>query len=234
LFQVRCSRFDVRANIPSPTSHFALRTSNSFAHRASLIALLLCALCLDAAGAAEQLEDLTAGVPPIVTLRHRDNFANEFTYDVWVENRTARPIRGDSLILVVETIVDLAGKDAADRVEVVGQDGYTPDGKPYFRVPTPGNQLAPFGESDPALVRLRNPYYTIVFTPSFRVFGKPVREPRLPAVPPSPGRGDPLNRLIELLIKKGVLTRDEWFGPPAAVEPPASPPETRPAPRADP
>jgi hypothetical protein len=171
--------------------------------------------CLDAAGAAEQLEDLTVGVPPIVTLRHRDNFANEFTYDVWVENRTARPIRGDSLILVVETIIDLAGKDATDRVEVVGQDGYTPDGKPYFRVPISGNQLAPFGESDPAIVRLRNSYYTIVFTPSFRVFGKPVREPRPPTAPAPPAQGDALNRLVELLIKKGVLTRDEWVGPSA-------------------
>jgi len=180
--------------------------------------VLSSAFCVDALAAlsAEPLEDLTAAVTPIVTLRHRDNFANEFSYDITVENRSSRPIRADSLILVVDTIVDLAGKDATNRIEVVGSDGQLPDGKPYFRVPVAGTQLPPFSESEPALVRLRNPYYTIVFTPSFRVLGKSVREPRLPpAVAPSPGRADTLNRLVELLIRKGLLTREEWSGAPS-------------------
>jgi len=172
----------------------------------------------------EPLEDLTAAVIPVVTLRQRDNFANEFTYDVFVENRTSRPIRGDSLIVVIDSIVDLAGKDATNRVQVVGQDGETADGRPFFRVPVSGNQLPPYMESEPAVVRLRNPYYTIMFTPSFRVLGKPVREPRLPTAPPSPpptGRNDSVNRLVEILIQKGVLTREEWLGiPPSQQEKP--------------
>ena len=172
-----------------------------------------------AAGPPDQVEDLTAAVIPVVTLRHRDNFANEFLYEVYVENRTSRPIRSDSLMVVVDSIVDIAGKDATNRVEVVSPDGQTPDGKPYFRIPVSGNQLLPYTESESAQVRLRNPYYTILFTPSFRVLGRPVREPRVAPPSPQPAvRVDPVNRLVELLIKKGVLTREEWLGIPKAEE----------------
>ena len=168
----------------------------------------------------EQLEDLTAAVIPVVTLTHRDNFQNEFTYDVSVENRTSRPIRSDSLIVVIDSIVDLAGKDAMNRVEVVGQDGQTSDGKPFFRVPVAGPELHPYTESEPALVRLRNPYYTVMFTPTFRVLGRQVREPRVaPPVPPPAVQTDAVNRLVELLIKKGVLTREEWGGKATSDEP---------------
>jgi hypothetical protein len=175
----------------------------------------------------EQLEDLTGGAVPIVTLRERDNFANEFRYDVTVRNRTSHPIRTDSLIVVVDEITDIAGKDATDRIEVVGNDGVTPEGKPYYRVPGEGNvQLAPYSESEPANIRLRNPYYTIIFTPFFRVLGQQVQEepPRLKP-PPSPlrekevsparakeGKDESVNRLAEILIKKGVMTREEWTG----------------------
>lgn len=207
-----------------------MRLIHGFGHRILSIAAVWAVLFglavavapdpVNAAGPPEQVEDLTAAVIPVVTLRHRDNFANEFLYEVYVENRTSRPIRGDSLMVVVDSIVDIAGKDATNRVEVVSPDGQTPDGKPYFRVPVSGNQLLPYTESESAQVRLRNPYYTILFTPSFRVLGRPVREPRVP--PPAPQqpavRVDPMNRLIELLIKKGVLTREEWLGIPKAEE----------------
>jgi len=185
----------------------------------TLLLLVVVAISPVAASGQEPLEDLTAAVIPVVTLRQRDNFSNEFTYEVFVENRTSRPIRSDSLIVVIDSIVDLAGKDATNRVQVVGQDGETAEGRPFFRVPVAGNQLPPYTESEPAVVRLRNPYYTIVFTPSFRVLGKPVREPRVPVAPPPPaGRNDSLNRLVEILIKKGVLSREEWLGLPPAQE----------------
>ena len=180
------------------------------------IGLLIISAALPAAltcAAVDQLEDLTAGVIPIVTLRERDNFANEFRYDVSVENRTSHPIKTEGLIVVVDQIIDLAGKDATNRIEVLGADGQMPDGKPYFKVPAAGAQLAPYTESEPTTVRLRNPYYTILFTPSFRVLGRQISPPRLPAVvPPVAGRADGINRLIEILIKKGVITREEWLG----------------------
>jgi hypothetical protein len=82
--------------------------------------------------------------------------------------------------------------------EVVGQDGQTDDGKPFFRIPVDGD-VAPQGDSRPATVRLRNREYVAVFTPSFRVYGTARR--------PAP---EPKHRLIQLLIKKGVLTEEEW------------------------
>ena len=68
----------------------------------------------------------------------------------------------------------------------------------------------------PVTVRLRNRDYFIVFTPSFRVLGlrrpppapKPVESP---APPPNPNLANQaLNKLIQLLIKKGLLTEEEW------------------------
>ena len=139
----------------------------------SLVILAVMGQALLASGAAsvDQLADLTGRTIAIATLKVRDNFANQFEYDVTVRNLTSDPLEADSLIVVVDGITDLAGKDATDRIEVVGFDGYTNDGKPYFRVPAQDLELPPYGESQPARVRLRNPYYTILFTPFFKVRG---------------------------------------------------------------
>jgi len=167
----------------------------------------------------DQLDDLTAGVIPVVTLTERNNFDNEFRYDVTVQNRTSHPIFTDSLLIVVDQIVDLAGKDATNRIEVIGPDGQTPAGKPYYKVPMASKgQLAPYSESEPATVRLRNPYYTVVFEPSFRVLGRQVREPPstlLTTTSPTASKTeadkeDPTKRLVDILIKKGVFTQEEW------------------------
>jgi hypothetical protein len=150
----------------------------------------------------DQLSDLTSRVSVIVTLKGRDNFTNEFRYDVTVRNQSTDPVVARSLILVLEQITDLAGKEAMPRMEVIGEDGLTPEGKPYFRVPQrQGRVLPPYSESAPATVRLRNPAYTIVFTPSFRVFGLPLRKA---------DASDSLTALIRLLIQKGLLTEQEW------------------------
>ena len=106
------------------------------------------------------------------------------------------------------------------RMEVLGQNGETPDGKPYFQIPAgSAPDLAPHGLSLPASVRLRNKDYMIVFTPSFKVFGlkRPPPEPKQSQVSPSqpgtapgaPGRNS-VDKLIQLLIKKGVVTEEEW------------------------
>jgi hypothetical protein len=109
-------------------------------------------------------------------------------------------------------------------MEVLGQDGETQDGKPYFQIPAgSAADLTPHSQSLPASVRLRNKDYLIVFTPSFKVYGQRRQappEPRhaevvsQPTAPPPPAPAQPsrnaVDKLIQLLIKKGVLTEEEW------------------------
>jgi len=180
----------------------------------------------------EQLTDLAGKARAVVTLKGRDNFANEFRYDVSIKNESSDPLVADSLVLVLDKITNLAGEDneplshesILKRMEVLGNDGETPDGKPYFRIPLDQNpDLAPYSQSQPVTVRLRNRDYFIVFTPSFRVLGlrrapPPPKPAEAPA--PAPNLNQPLNRLIQLLIKKGLLTEEEWR---AANRPPQQP-----------
>lgn len=193
-------------------------------------AVLLASLAMG--GALDQLTDLTGKVTPIITLKGRDNFASEYRYDVSVRNLSPDSIVGDSLVIVLDKITNLAGEDREplknepllSRFEVLGQDGETDDGKAFFRIP-PGNgpDLLPQTDSRPASVRLRNRDYLAVFTPSFRVYGlkRPLAaETKHPetaqpstgaptASSPAPDRKQ-LDKLIQLLIKKGVLTEEEW------------------------
>lgn len=168
----------------------------------SLVILAVMGQALLASGAAsvDQLADLTGRATAIATLQVRDNFANQFEYDVTVRNLTGDSLEANSLIVVVDSITDLAGKDATDRIEVVGFDGYTKEGKPYFRVPTQDLELPPYGESRPAKVRLRNPYYTILFTPSFKVRGLRLLDA---------GGQESVQGLVDALIKRGLLSEEE-------------------------
>jgi hypothetical protein len=149
-----------------------------------------------------QMTDLTSRANVIIFPKDRDNFSAEFVYQVSVKNMSAEPFTVESLILVVDKVTDIAGKDALMRVdlghvEVVGQDGETPEGKPYFKIPLgQTHELAPYTESEQITVRVRNPNYTIVIRPVFRVLG---------LVHTSASVGD----LIDLLIQKGILTEEE-------------------------
>ncbi|WP_447861829.1 hypothetical protein [Nitrospira calida] len=177
-----------------------------------------------AAASLDQLTDLTGRATAVVTLKGRDNFASEYRYDVSVKNLSPDPLIGDSLVVVLDKITNLAGEDRdslkgdsfLSRFEILGQDGETDDGKPYFRVPaSSGPDLLPQAESRPVTVRLRNKEYLIVFTPSFRVLGlkRPPAAPKLSEpVTTSPSVKNSLDKLIELLIKKGVITEEEWRG----------------------
>ena len=179
------------------------------------------------AASLDQLSDLTGRVQAIVTLKSRDNFASEYRYDVSVRNLSPDAIIGDSLVIVLDKITNLSGDDREGltgesflkRFDVLDQDGKTDDGKPFFRIPTGTSQdLVPQSESLPAVVRLRNRDYVAVFTPSFKVLGqkRPPPEPKQEsAAPPAPGTPAAANqkavdKLIQLLIKKGVLTEEEW------------------------
>ncbi len=183
------------------------------------------------AGSLDHLTDLTGRVQTIVTLKSRDNFASEYRYDVSVRNLSPDAITSDSLVIVLDKITNLAGEDREGltgesflkRFDVLDHNGQTVDGKPYFHIPSgPTPDLVPQSDSLPAVVRLRNRDYVAVFTPSFKVFGQKRvtaegKRPEGPATaatpPPEPAAAathKTVDTLIQLLIKKGVLTQEEW------------------------
>ena len=183
------------------------------------------------AGSLDHLTDLTGRVQAVVTLKGRDNFTSEYRYDVSVRNLSPDAIIGDSLVIVLDKITNLAGDDREGltgesflkRFDVLDQDGQTDDEKPYFRVPAAASpDLVPQADSLPAMVRIRNRDYVAVFTPSFKVLGQKRPPPEanraessISSTPSAPGQSATANRnavekLIQLLIKKGILTEDEW------------------------
>jgi hypothetical protein len=180
------------------------------------------------AGPLDQLTELTGKASVVVTLKGRDNFTSEYRYDVNVRNLTSDMLIADSLVIVLDKITNLAGEDREgltgesfiNRFDVLGQDGETDDGKPFFRIPVgPTPDLGPLTDSLPATVRLRNKDYLSVFTPSFKVLGqkRPPPEPKqAQAAPIQPGSNpmaptrNSIDKLIQLLIKKGVVTEEEW------------------------
>lgn len=188
-------------------------------------ALLATGSTTASAGSFDHLAEFTGKTNVIVTLKGRDTFTSEYRYDVSVRNLSSDSIVADSLLIVLDKITNLAGEDREGltgelfltRFDILDQDGQTDDGKPYFRIPVGTSpDLGPLTDSLPATVRLRNRDYLAIFTPSFRVLGekrlppepKRVESPASPAQA-QPGR-TPVDKLIELLIKKGLLTEEEW------------------------
>ena len=174
------------------------------------------------AGALDQLLDLTdKAAHAVVTLKSRDNFNSEYSYDVSVKNLSSDALVGESLVIVLDKITNIGGNEWTSgtresnlsRMEILGQDGETDDGKPYFRIPRGSRpDLPPYTQSGPATVRIRNKDYLIVFTPFFRVHGlKQTPAPPKPKdrVSPSPPAKSPTDKLIQSLIQKGVLSDAE-------------------------
>ena len=181
------------------------------------------------AGQLDQLTDLTGKATVVVTLKGRDNFTSEYRYDVSVRNHSSDMLIADSLVIVLDKIANLAGVDREGltgesflkRFDILGQDGETDDGKPFFRVPLgQSKDLDPLTDSLPVTVRLRNKDYLSVFTPSFKVLGgkRPPPEPKQaqaaapvqPGTTPTTPNRNSVDKLIQLLIKKGVVTEEEW------------------------
>jgi hypothetical protein len=176
------------------------------------------------ASSIDQLADLTGKASVTVTLTGRDNFNSEYRYDLTVRNRSSDLLIADSLIIVLEKITNLAGEEREalksepilSRFDIVGQDGETDDGKPFFRVPVGASpDLAPLTDSLPLSIRIRNKDYVSVFTPVFRVYGRkrPPVEPKQSinqAQPGSPTQDRQTDKLIQLLLKKGIITEEEW------------------------
>ncbi len=164
-------------------------------------------------------------------MKNHDTFTSEYRYDISVRNLSPDSIIADSLVIVLDKITNLAGQDREGltgelflkRFDILDQDGQTDDGKPYFRIPVGMSpDLAPQTDSLPATVRIRNRDYVAVFTPSFRVLGekRPPPEPKRAESPATPAQAQtqtsaqpgqaPMDKLIQLLIKKGLLTEEEW------------------------
>ena len=173
--------------------------------------------------AAAELIDLSGKAAAFVTLRSRDNFSSEYRYDVTVRNNSADLFIADSLIIVLDRITNIGGQDRENltgesllnRMEIIGQDGTTEDGRPFFRVPQgSGPDLTPNSESLPVTVRIRNRDYVAVFTPSFRVMGQKRDAPKqkspaaAAAAAAAPNKAT-TDKLIQLLIKKGLITPQE-------------------------
>lgn len=195
-------------------------------HRSGLRSALLCLATstgfpsYNFAGTLDQLPDLTdKAAQAVVTLKGRDNFNSEYLFDVSVKNLSADPLVGESLVIVLDRITDISGdqwtsgtsESNLSRMEILGQEGETGDGKPYFRIPLgPESDLPPYTESSPATVRIRNKDYLIVFTPIFRVHGlKRTPAPPKEPVSPLPRAKIPADQLIQMLIQKGLLSEGE-------------------------
>jgi hypothetical protein len=161
------------------------------------VALILSTSLPASAVNVEQLDDLTAGVMPVVAFKKHDTFTNEYIYAVSVINRTGDPVLAGTLVLVVSEVLDLSGKDVLAGLEVLNPDGNA-GGKPYFVIPI-GElpELLPYKESLPVTVSLRSPDYVSYYPPSFQVMG--IRRTAAQS----------LEKLIEQLQSKGVLSEEE-------------------------
>ena len=200
--------------------------------RAAVLALLswlatawLAPISETEAGSFDSLTDLTGKTVAVVTFKSRDNFSNEYRYDVIVRNLGSEPLVGDSIVLVLDKITNVGGEEREplknetllNRMDILGADGYTDEGKPFFYAsPDDNHDLQPQSDTRPVSIRLRNRDYVAVFTLSFRIFGqRREREKDKPTMkaaepPPKQAAGKPsLDKLIQLLIKKGVLTEEE-------------------------
>lgn len=182
----------------------------------------VCPAQIFAGGVVDQLPDLTdKAAQAVITLKGRDNFNSEYIFDVSVKNMSSDPLEGESLVIVLDRITNIGGDDMTSgtsesnlsRMEILGQDGETDEGKPYFRIPRgAGSDLPPYSESSPVTVRIRNKDYLIVFTPFFRVHGlKRAPAPSKPKerlAPVTPAK-TPADKLIQMLIQKDILSKEE-------------------------
>ena len=195
-----------------PVSHFPIQSfkkSVAKMFRGMSSFLILCfalsgTLAL-ASPSVDDLPDLTGGVVPIVQYKKLDAFSgddlltsiSEVEYVVRVKNQTGDPLVADSLILVVDAVREITGKEISDRVKIEGFDGTTAEGKPFFRIPSSEKELAPYSESETVTIRISNRDYLRFFPPRIRVRGLR-RSP-----------GEAVKGLLESLVQKGILAPEE-------------------------
>lgn len=152
----------------------------------------------------DDLQDLTGGVVPVVQYKGRDPFSgrdltsvSQVDYEVKVKNQTGDPVVADSLILVIDGIQEISGKDISSRIDIEGYDGTLQNGKLFFRIPSSQKELPPFGESESITIRVNNPDYLRFYPP--RLLVKGIRRSANAAV----------NDLLKSLMQKGILHPEE-------------------------
>ena len=161
----------------------------------------------------DELVDLTGGAIPLLTYDSgasstgggelfsggRLSSRGDVRYLVRVKNQTGDPIEADSLIVVVDKIQEMARlRDMTTSLDIQGVDGYTEDGKPYFRVPVDGQaELPPYGESEWFPIEIKNPDLLRLYPPVLRVRG--IRKTTSQAYQDA----------LQTLTRKGVLTPEE-------------------------
>jgi hypothetical protein len=153
----------------------------------------------------DDLPDLTGGVVPVVQYKYLDPFSDadiltsvsEVVYEVRIKNNTGNPLIADSVILVVDSILEISGKEISHRLKIEGIDGRTKEGKPYFRIPSGEKEIPPYGESQPVTLRVSNPDFLRFFPPIVRVRGIQ-RTPEMA-----------MKDLVESLVQKGLLSPEE-------------------------
>ncbi len=135
----------------------------------------------------DELPDLTGGVIPLLSYNlgnhpmgggqlHQGGVLSSrgrVQYQVRVKNQSGDPIDGNSLFLVVHKIQEMARlRDVTQKLEVVDADGYTGEGKPFFKIST-GNKtnLEPYGESEPVKIAILNPNLLRLYPPVLRIRG---------------------------------------------------------------
>jgi hypothetical protein len=161
----------------------------------------------------DELTDLTGGVIPLLTYDSGGSFSGggelfsggslssrgDVRYMVRVKNQTGDPIEADTLIVVVSKIQEMARlRDMTTSLNIQGVDGYTEDGKPYFRVPVNGQEeLPPYGESELFPIEIKNPDLLRLYPPVLRVRGIRKTTPQV------------FQDALQTLIRKGVVTPEE-------------------------
>ena len=152
----------------------------------------------------DELPDLTGGVQPIIQYKNSDAFSGRdltsvehVEYVVRIKNQTGDPLVADSLVLVVDRLQEISGKEISDAVEIEGFDGRTKEGKPYFRIPSDEAELAPYSESESVTISVSNPNYHRFFPPTVRVRG--LRR----------SSGKAVESLLDSLVRKGILAPSE-------------------------
>lgn len=153
----------------------------------------------------DDLPDLTGGVVPVIQYKQLDPFSgndiltsvSEVEYTVKVKNQTGNPLIADSLVIVVDSVLEISGKEIINRVKIEGSDGMTQDGKPFFRIPSTGPELSPYGVSEAVTIRVTNPDFLRFYPPGVRVRG----------IRMSSEKG--VKDLVETLLQKGLLSQED-------------------------
>jgi hypothetical protein len=163
----------------------------------------------------DELPDLTEGVVPVIQYKHAQPLSgthltsvSEVEFIVTVKNQTGDPVVAESLILVVDTVREITGTDISDRVEIKGSDGLLANGKPFFRIPNAEEELGPYSESEPVIIRVSNPDYLRFYPPKILVRGLR-RSP-----------GEAVKGLLESLVQKGILAPEEAANAMKSTAPP--------------